>query len=37
MLNLSGDLPKHVDFTSGQPVYVGDPWVVVTIIYYLVA
>lgn len=36
MLNMAGDLPKQVDLTSGRPVYTGDPWVAVSLIYYLV-
>lgn len=36
MLNMAGDLPKQVDLTSGRPVYTGDPWVAVALIYYLV-
>eukprot|EP00438_Fugacium_kawagutii_P020524 Skav212701 [mRNA] locus=scaffold1930:364642:366033:- [translate_table: standard] len=36
MLNMSGDLPKHVDFTSGRPVYTGDPLVAISLVYYLV-
>lgn len=36
MLNMSGDLPKQVDLTSGQPVYSGDPLVAISLIYYLV-
>eukprot|EP00438_Fugacium_kawagutii_P020494 Skav224518 [mRNA] locus=scaffold4480:70058:70762:+ [translate_table: standard] len=36
MLNMSGDLPKQVDLTSGGPVYTGDPWIAITLLYYLV-
>lgn len=36
MLNMAGELPNHVDFTSGQPIYTGDPYVIFTLIYYVV-
>ena len=36
MLNVSGDLPKQVDFSQGSPVYTGDPLVAISLIYYFV-
>eukprot|EP00439_Symbiodinium_sp_Y106_P071738 s3560_g12.t5 len=36
MLNVSGDLPSHVDFSQGQPVYSGDPMVAISLVYYFV-